>query len=148
MMNTLEFQLYDWLEGHETPNDDSESEEDSVGNFIIHSFGRCDNGQSVYAKIIGYTPYFYILLPDQLQNKSKSELDKTVKKLEEFLKSNDNKKIFNKFKSTLIEIHVVQLKTAEGFTNDKPFYYARLVFNNADGMKKYRWFFDRFNYKK
>ena len=142
MMNTLEFQLYDWLEGHETPNDDSESEEDSVGNFIIHSFGRCDDGRSVYAKIIGYTPYFYILLPDQLQNKSKSELDKTVKKLEEFLKSNDNKKIFNKFKSTLIEIHVVQLKTAEGFTNDKPFYYARLVFNNADGMKKYRWFFE------
>ena len=141
-MNTLEFQLYDWLEDHETPNENSDGEEDSIGNFIIHSFGRCESGQSVYAKIIGYTPYFYILLPEQLQNKSKSELDKSIKKLEEYLKSNDNKKIFNKFKSTLVEIHIVQLKKAEGFTNEKLFYFARLVFNNADGMKKYRWFFE------
>ena len=141
-MNNLEFQLYDWLEGHETNNDDSDSEEPSPGDFIIHSFGRCDNGKSVYAKITGYTPYFYILLPDQLQNKSKSELDKSIKKLEEFLKGSDNKKIFNKFKSTLIEIHIVQLKKADGFTNEKLFYFARLVFNNADGMKKYRYFIE------
>jgi DNA polymerase elongation subunit (family B) len=143
-MNSLEFQLYDWLEGHEVPNDDNSDgeENDNPGNFIIHSFGRCDNGKSVYAKIIGYTPYFYILLPDKLQSKPKSELDKIVKNLEEYLKSNENKKLFYKFKSTLLEMQVIQLKKAEGFTNDKLFYFVRLVFNNADGMKKYRYFLE------
>jgi DNA polymerase elongation subunit (family B) len=140
-MNSLEFQLYDWLEDHDiqTNNSDCEGEENGPGNFIIHSFGRCDDGKSVYAKITGYTPYFYILLPDKLQNKSKSELDKIVKNLEEYLKSNENKKIFYKFKSTLIEMQVIKLKKAEGFTNNKEFYFVRLVFNNADGMKKYRY---------
>ena len=73
-MNSLEFQLYDWLEGHDYSN--QESDEDNPGEFIIHSFGRCSSGESVYAKITGYTPYFYILLPDKLQNKSKSYLRK------------------------------------------------------------------------
>ena len=143
-MNSLEFQLYDWLEGHDVPNDDnSDGEESDIqGNFIIHSFGRCDDGKSVYAKITGYTPYFYVLLPEKLQNKSKSDLDKAIKNLEEYLKGNENKKIFHKFKSTLIEIQVIKMKKAEGFTNDKEYYFARLVFNNADGMKKYRYFFE------
>ena len=144
-MNSLEFQLYDWLEDHDIPindSDDEDEENDKPGNFIIHSFGRCDDGKSVYAKITGYTPYFYILLPDKLQNKSKGELDKIVKTLEEYLKSSENKKIFYKFKSTLIEMQVIKLKKADGFTNNKEFYYVRLVFNNADGMKKYRYFFE------
>ena len=139
-MNSLEFQLYDWLEGHDSSN--QESDEDNPGEFIIHSFGRCSSGESVYAKITGYTPYFYILLPDKLQNKSKSYLDNIIIKLEEYLKSKENTKIFYKFKQTLIEAQVIKLKKAEGFTNDKEFYFARLMFNSADGMKKYRYFFE------
>ena len=137
-MNSLEFQLYDWLEGHTS----DEEMNNNPGDFIIHSFGRCQNGKSIYAKITGYTPSFYILLPNDLQTKSKNELNRVVKKLEDYLKGVDNKKIYNIFKSTLIEMHVIQLKNANGFTNEKLFYYVRLVFNNADGMKKYRYFFE------
>ena len=67
----LEYQLYDWLEGHEKKIDEDgecDDDEDLPGDFIIHSFGRCDDGKSVYAKIIGYTPYFYFLLPNKLQS--------------------------------------------------------------------------------
>ena len=141
----LEFQLYDWLEGHDIPiNEDGDFDEDNdlPGEFIIHSFGRCDNGKSVYAKIIGFTPYFYFLIPNKLQYKPRSQLDEMIKKMESYFKSKDNKKIFYKFKSTLKEIQLVKLKRAEGFTNDKEFWFARLVFNNADGMKKYKSFFE------
>ena len=143
-MNSIEFQLYDWLEGHDVSNNNSDDEElnNNPGNFIIHSFGRCQNGKSIYAKITGYTPYFYILLPKDLQKKSNNELKRVVKKLEDYLKGNENNRIYNIFKSTLIEIQLVQLKNANGFTNDKQFYYAKLIFNNADGMKKYRYFFE------
>jgi len=138
---SLEFQLYDWLEGHQLPVDedgDFDEDDDLPGEFIIHSFGRCDNGKSVYAKIVGFTPYFYFLIPNKLQNKPKSQLEEMMKKIEFYFKSKDNKKVFYKFKSTLKEIQLVKLKRAEGFTNDREFWFARLVFNNADGMKKYK----------
>jgi DNA polymerase elongation subunit (family B) len=138
---SLEFQLYDWLEGHDIPVDedgDFDEDDDLPGEFIIHSFGRCDDGKSVYAKIVGFTPYFYFLIPNKLQNKPKSQLEEMMKKIEFYFKSKDNKKVFYKFKSTLKEIQLVKLKRAEGFTNDKEFWFARLVFNNADGMKKYK----------
>jgi hypothetical protein len=78
-----------------------------------------------------------MLLPNKLQNKNKVELEQTVKKIGEYFKGKDNKKVFYKFKPTLTELQLVKLKRAEGFTNDKEFWFARLVFSNADGMKKY-----------
>jgi len=142
-MNNIEFQLYDWLEDHDKIEYDSDGEiGDIPGDFIIHSFGRCDDGKSVYAKITGYMPYFYILLPDKLQDRSKSCIDRVVKKLETDFKSNENRKISYKFKHTLREVQAIKMKTAEGFTNDKQFYFIRLVFNNAEGMKKYRYFLE------
>ena len=138
---SLEFQLYDWLEGHEEIKDEDgeyDGDEDIPGQFVIHSFGRCDDGKSVYAKIINYTPYFYMLLPNKLQNKSKTELEQILKKIGEYFKGKDNKKVFYKFKPTLTELQLIKLKKAEGFTNDKEYWFARLVFSNADGMKKYK----------
>ena len=138
---SLEFQLYDWLEGHEEIKDEDgeyDGDEDTPGQFVIHSFGRCDDGKSVYAKIINYTPYFYMLLPNKLQNKSKTELEQILKKIGEYFKGKDNKKVFYKFKPTLTELQLIKLKKAEGFTNDKEYWFARLVFSNADGMKKYK----------
>ena len=140
LQESIEFQLYDWLEGHEAIEDEDGDydDEDLPGRFVIHSFGRRDDGKSVYAKIVNYTPYFYMLLPNKLQNKSKAELEQIVKKIGEYFKGKDNKKVFFKFKPTLTELQLVKLKRAEGFTNDKEFWFARLVFSNADGMKKYK----------
>jgi hypothetical protein len=63
---SIEFQIYDWVEDHEVLNFDDTPDEDQVGEYIIHLFGRCMDGKSVYAKVLGYTPYFYILLPKKI----------------------------------------------------------------------------------
>ena len=140
-MNSLEFQLSDWREDHDIiPGEDGE--DDTMGDFIIHSFGRCDDGKSVYAKITNYTPYFYFLIPNKLQHRPKSYLDDIAKKIEKYFKSNDCKKLFYKFKHTLKEIQIVRLKIAEGFTNDMEQYFARLVFTSSEGMKKYKYFLE------
>ena len=140
--DNIEFQLYDWMEGHDMIEGE-DGEEDIQGDFIIHSFGRCMDGKSVYAKVIGYTPYFYIILPSKLQMKSKAYLDDMATKMCMFFKGNDNKKVFYKFKKTLKEVQIVQLKLAEGFTNNKPFWFARLVFTSGDGMKKYKYYLEQ-----
>ena len=142
MSINLEFQLYDYLEDHTVIENEEEDEDELPGEFIIHSFGRCMDGKSVYAKITGFTPYFYFLIPNNLQNKPKEYLEDVIKKMDNFFKGKDNKKVFKKFKLTLKEVQLIKLKIAEGFTNDREQYFARLIFNNADGMKKYRYYLE------
>ena len=153
--SSIEFQIYDWLEDHyiETSNEESEDENNKkMGEFIIHVFGRTMNGQSVYAKITDFTPYFYIELPCAWISLDKMKIETKLKQFKEFLLSYNNKKIWSKFKSTLLDIQYIKAKKADGFTNDSEFKFARLTFNNADGMKKFRMFFEEnevdFEFKK
>jgi DNA polymerase elongation subunit (family B) len=135
MDNIIEFQIYDWMEGT-VNDDDSDSETNTLGKYIINVFGRCSDGKSVYAKVINYTPYFYILLPDAVQNYSTYKLEMVKNKIKRWLK--ESKLIYYKYKSSLIELQILKYKKAEGFNNNKEFYFLRLVFNNIDGMKCYK----------
>ena len=75
----LEFQIYDYLEDH-----------DNVGDYIIHIFGRTADDKSVYAKVTGYTPYFYIALPSKWESLSKTEIKTKLALFEKWLKSSIN----------------------------------------------------------
>ena len=139
---SIEFQIYDWVEDHEVLNYDEEIPDDNqVGEYIIHLFGRCIDGKSVYAKVLGYTPYFYILLPKKFQNSSSDDINKFIKSLKNYFQSNECK-VYYKYKHTLKNIELVRQKKAEGFTNDAEFNFLRLIFNNYDGMKKYKSFIE------
>jgi len=135
----IEFQLYDWVEKLDKYNCNSDDK------YIIHSFGRCLDGKSVYAKILGFTPYFYILIPDKLQNKSKEYLDNFKKYLNDAFKNKNNKRLYYKYKNSLIEIQILKFKKAEGFTNNKEFYFARLVFDSIEGMRQYKYYLENNN---
>jgi DNA polymerase elongation subunit (family B) len=142
---SLEFQIYDWMEDHyiEKTDEDSGSEnQHKMGEYIIHIFGRTMEGKSVYGKVINFTPYFYIELPESWSSLSDSKLELKLGEFKKFLLSYNNKKIWQKFKSTLVDIKLITAKKAEGFTNDSLFKFARLTFNNSDGMKKFRMFFE------
>ena len=78
-MDTIQFQIYDYMEADETVETDSE--EEGLGKYIIHVFGRTEDSKSVYAKIINYKPYFYILLPDAIQTKSEYEVKQIVDRI-------------------------------------------------------------------
>ena len=142
MTMSLEFQIYDYLEDHDSPDTDIHGEEVGLGEYIIHVFGRTMDGQSVYTKVTGFTPYFYINLPDNWETLSDKEIKKRLETMLLWLKSKDNKKVWSKFKESLLEINLLKKKKAEGFTNEKEFNFARLVFNNSIGMKKYSYLFD------
>ena len=103
-MEPLEFQIYDWMEDHEMDEiEDSDTEEqepdnNDIGSYIIHTFGRMMDGRSVYMKIINYTPHFYIKLP---LNWGKSEAKNNVIKMHKYLTSDLNKKVWKKFSCCL-----------------------------------------------
>ena len=138
----LEFQIYDWFEDNNI--DDDDDDENSIGEYVINIFGRCENGKSVYTKLFKYKPYFYILIPDEYQNKSLLELNHYKKKIFEELK--DTKKIYYKYKLSLIKIELIESKIAEGFNNNKLLWFMKIIFNNLDGMKKYKYYLEN-NFK-
>ena len=143
---TLEFQIYDYSEDHEISNNDSDEEHKGLGNYIIHTFGRTMDNKSVYAKITGFTPYFYIALPDKWIKNSKSELKEKIEILRTWLLSRDNKKIWSKYKDTLLSMEYIKKKKPDGFSYDiqtgeeRKYNFARLVFNNSEGMEKFSYF--------
>ena len=146
-MNKLEFQLYDQIEDNYIVSESGSEKEynTNVGEFIIHAFGRCEDGKSVYAKIINFTPYFYILIPLEYQDREELFLKNLLKNLLTFIKSKDNKNVFYKYKNTLLDIKLIKLKRAEGFNHDKEYYFGRLIFNNSEGMKKYKYYLENNN---
>ena len=140
----LEFQIYDWLEDHEIEKDEDSSEEDSPTNkgnyyYIIHTFGRTLEGKSVYMKIVNFTPYFYLKLPERW---TKGIAKANVKKMMTYFTSDMNKKVWKKFRECLVNMDVVERMSPEGFTNGKKFLFARLIFNNSTAMKKFRFLFE------
>ena len=56
-----------------------------------------------------------------------------------WFKGFDNKKVWKKFREGLLSMDMVTRKEAIGFTNDKDFSFARLVFSNSFAMKKFRY---------
>ncbi len=136
---SLEFQIYDYVEDHELPE---KEEENSLTDYIIHVFGRTMEGKSVYAKVTGFTPHFYISLPDDWDTLTKKEINEKLKIMYNWLIGKDNKKIWYKYKSSFLKMDLKQKKKAEGFTNDKIFNFGRLVFNNLTVMKKFSYLFE------
>jgi hypothetical protein len=135
----LEFQIYDFLEDHEEENESSSSDEENSGGqvYIIHTFGRTEDGKSVYMKVRNYTPYFYIKLPERW---SYNNAKKKVKKMREYFESSNF--VSKSYSKHLITIKIVEKMSPEGFNNGKKFLFAQLIFNNYKAMKSFRYKFE------
>lgn len=142
-MKNLEFQIYDWVDDHEKEKVSSEESDEgssNQGTYIIHVFGRTEDDRSVYCKVVDFTPYFYIGLPSSWD---KTEAKLKMKPMMKWLTGNRNKKVWWKYKKSLLKMKVVESKKASGgFNNDKKFLFARLVFNNYYAMQKYKRLFE------
>lgn len=139
----LEFQIYDQREAHVFPHgnsSDSDSDNTKLPNYIIHVFGKTLEGKSVYCKVTGFTPYFFLKLPEDW-NKKKAK--KAVEKMKNWLKSDLNRKVWpKKYKDGLLSIDIISKKDPNGFTNDKEFLFALLIFSNDISRKKFANLFD------
>jgi len=142
---SIEFQIYDWVEDHfKEPDEEGDEEKNKhkLGQYIINVFGRTMEGKSVYAKVTDFTPYFYIEIPQVWYSYGDKKIKFKLQDLKKHLIEKE-KKIWFKFKSTLIDIDFIkEAKKADGFTNDSNFKFARLKFNNSEGMKKFYIFFE------
>ena len=138
---TLEFQIYDFIEDHENEeiDDDSDEDNDNTNNmvYIIHTFGRTMEGESVYMKIKNYTPYFFIKLPEKWSlNMAKMKM----KRLYTYF--SEGNFVWQSYSKHIIAIKVVEKMCPEGFDNGKKYLFAQLIFNNYKAMKSFRYKFE------
>ena len=119
--DNLNFQILSW----ETFDEEIiEGEEE----YKIYMFGVSNNGESISVKIDNYTPYFYVKIPEEFQNKWKDFHTKEVKNY-------ITKKLYS-LKDSLLKINIVEKKDINGFTNETNYKFLKLIFRNEKCFKK------------
>ena len=109
---------------------------DGSNTFCIDMFGRCANGKSVSARV-SFTPYFFIEVPKYTQKHNvHSDIEQI---LPDYYKPTP--KAYTKSYSIMNEmtISLVDRKKFFGFTNNKAFRFALLVFRSKKSFKLAFW---------
>ena len=76
----ISFNVIDWADKDDY-DDDEGDEDDEVSSYIIEAFGKTQDNKSVYLKINGYTPYFFVEIP-------KAWKDPHIRRFVDFIKNN------------------------------------------------------------
>jgi DNA polymerase elongation subunit (family B) len=155
----LEFHALEWLDYHEEEEDEdddrtrdsSDSDNDSDTErrkptvtkkklYTIRLFGRTlekENSKSVFVKVTGYQPYFYIEIPDNWT-------ENHVK----LLMSEMKRRVAPKTRDSLVDWKITKAYKFRGFTNKKKFKFVQFTFRDMEGFRKYEWAFRRKIYVK
>lgn len=113
-------------------NDDDDDNEPLEEKFVIHAFGRTASHKSVFCKIVGYTPNFFIKIPTHRNIQwHQHHVDHFVKMLK--------LKIDPEYRNGLIHYDVVTKHDFYGFTAGATFNFIRLIFCNHVAFNKYRY---------
>lgn len=129
MSKKFEFQISDWNTYHEL---DEEEEE----KYVIQLFGRTADDKDVVLKVNGFTPFFYVEIPN---NWTKTQVEKfvdTLKRKVSWRTSNDPKYDYD-LGNSLLKYNIVQKYKYYGFTNKKLFKFVLLVFKSHTSMKEF-----------
>lgn len=124
----IKFQILSWEKFDKEINGDEYDLE-----YKIYIFGVTDNNKSICCEINEFTPYFYVKIPDNLQEKWNQYKTKQV---EYWLKN----KLY-KFKDSLIKVSVVERKDIDGFTNEKNFKFLKILLKNEKAFVKCKYIF-------
>lgn len=132
----LSFQILDWNYFHEENEENENSKE-----YNIRLFGRTDDNKSIYVKLEGFTPYFYI----EVDEKWKESM---IENLIDFAKKNVTYRNFAEEKwvncgNGLVSYKIEQKYKFSEFTNFKKFKFVKLIFRDLDSMRGWASYFKK-----
>lgn len=127
MENSLKFQVLNWHTCDLKVNED----ENETKRFAIFAFGCQKNGDSVCCRFDGFTPFFYIKVPNGWDESMARTLEKRVKYKMGNFEDGEWITMGNHLKSCKYTVK----KDIYGFNNSKEFKYLRFLFDNETAMK-------------
>lgn len=122
----IKFQTIAWDNFHEESGDVDDDGDPAPADFVIQAYGRTKDNKSIYARINGFTPYFFVKIPDEWGIRKAKILVDTIQK-----------HVHPELRTSLIKYNVVKKNDLWEFSNYKQFNFLRLVFNNHTGFKAY-----------
>ena len=143
--DNLVFQALSWKPYHIDRGEDSEDSPSSEnynlpGYYTIDCYGKTLKGKDVYLRINGFTPHFYVKIPDEYRKKwGRLQINKLIEQLKDIMMASGS----FKYVDTLIKYDTVKRLDMDGFTNGEKSKFIRLIFNNWDGMKRFSWLFNK-----
>ena len=140
----LVFQILDWysqdaeLEDGEDDNSSNDSNEYKKrrnkykvkSKYLVTIFGRTETGKSVSVHLKDFPPFFYIKLPDNFQKGDIELLEEWIRTGEHDKNGETKLNMYKSIRHCLLRVSLVKRKKFRGFTNNKKFKFARLVFSN------------------
>lgn len=126
---SLIFQALDWYS--EDNVSDEDEDETTPAKFQIYVHGVTPEGYSVCLNVTGYTPFFYLLIPDALQEIWTSVYTHS-------LKSYIRRRLDE---GALLGAVVCERTKIYPFTNQKTYKFVRMVFRNGKYFRKAKWLF-------
>lgn len=147
MVNDIIFNVLSWSECNEIDdinnnntddidnadeygNEQADTDEQNDDRYIIRLFGRTLDDKTVFVKVINFTPYFYVEIPERWKITD-------VRLFVDYLKSRVKEKNKIDYSENLIDFDIVERHKFYGFTAGKLFKFLRLFFNNSNSMKKF-----------
>ena len=132
MSEDLKFQIISWsaqdfdMDDDEVMDDDTDlSQIKDNSRYLIKVFGVTQDGKSVAANIMNYTPYFYIKIPFPIKN------DFIRFQFKNYLIS----KLPFQMRESVVSVKIIYKKDFYGFHNGKKFSFMRFTFNSLKAFK-------------
>ena len=119
----LKFQIISWEKFDVEINGDENDLE-----YKIYAFGITDTDNSICVEINEFTPFFYVKIPDHLQD---NWTDFKTEQVKLYLRN----KMY-KLKESLLRVTLVEKKDINGFTNDKDYKFLKIIFKNEKAFTK------------
>jgi len=119
----IKFQILSW-----DPRDKEINGDEYDLEYKIYVFGVTDTNHSICCEINEFTPYFFVKVPDNLQQSWNSYHTDQVKY---WLKN----KLY-RLRDSLIKVTLVEKKDIDGFSNDKNFKFLKIMVSNEKVYKK------------
>lgn len=129
----LKFQILNWhsCDLVEKIDGDSDSDEEENEKYSIFAFGCKKDGTAVCCRFTGFTPFFYIKVPNSWDETEARKLEKKIKYKIGAFRDDEWRQMGKHLKSCKFTVK----KDIYGFNNQKEFKYLRFLFDNESAMK-------------
>lgn len=127
----IEFQIIDWNYYHELDDDDEYV-------YTMQLFGRTMSDKDICLRITGFTPFFYIEIPEDWDMVQVDDLVENLKnKISYRFKNNPNYVYDYDLSKSLTNYKIVEKHKFYGFTNKKKFKFLMMGFKSYIAMKEF-----------
>ena len=136
-----EFRLFDFQVDNTTYDEWNDEPKEDNKKFLVKMFAMNEKGKTYCIYVKGFTPFFYVLVPDNWQKRDVIEFKQWLKTCEE---------VGEYYENSILDCEVVKKKGLYGFDNFKDYKFVKISFKNHTVFNKVKklWYTNAKNFKK